>query len=100
MAENVITDNTPTPWLVVLETPVHVILPSSSVFDTVSIALEQEINDAAEPVLDVSDVAIAYTAAKDDSLNFQVGDIIRLNPSSAGASTNVPWKVSGVQIRR
>lgn len=100
MASSTITSNDPTNWLIVRETPVHIAL--NGTFDGASIALEQDLlrDDNESPVLDVNDAAIVYTANKDDSLSFNVGDRIRLNPTSGGGSLSVKWNIAGAGIDR
>lgn len=98
MAENAITANTPTAWMIVHETPVHVALAGT--FDSASVALEQTINGTTYPVLDVDQVAVAYTAAIDDPLNLNVGDRIRLSPTGGGGSMAIDWKIAGASISR
>jgi hypothetical protein len=97
MAYGAITANTATSWLTVSETPTHIALGGT--FDSASIALEQEINGTAYPVLDVNDTAITYTAAIDDPLNLNKGDRIRLNPTGGGVSLDVDWSIAGAGTR-
>jgi len=100
MASNTITTNEPANWLIVHETPVHIAL--DGVFDGASIALEQDIlRDGNESsVLDADDTAITYVNNKDDSLNFNTGDRIRLNPAGGGVSLSVKWNIAGASIDR
>lgn len=95
MSSFVITADGPSDWHTVNETPVHLAVATSAVFDGATVALEQDIAGTEEPLLDENDTAITYTAAIDEALLLNVGDRIRFNTSGAGGSTNVPVKLAG-----
>jgi len=93
MASNRFTTNTPSPFLVVSDTQVHIAL--AGVFDSVSIALEQEINGTTYPVRDSVGAVIVYTVATDAFFDFTKGDLIRLTPTGGLGSLAVDWNVAG-----
>lgn len=98
MAANKFVTNVASPFLVVNESPVHIAL--AGVFDSVSIALEQDINGTTYAVRDSGGAVIAYTAATDAFLNFNKGDLIRLTPTGGLGSLAVDWNVAGAGILR
>lgn len=98
MASNRFTTNVASDFLVVNETPVHIAL--AGVFDSVSIALEQDINGTTYPVRDNVGAVIAYTAATDAFIEFNKGDLIRLTPTGGLGSLSVDWNVAGAGILR
>lgn len=68
-------------------------------FDGATVAVEQEINGIAYPLLDQG-VAITFSAAADVRLNVVAGDKIRLNASGGGGSMSIDFNIAGAKLVR
>jgi hypothetical protein len=93
MAEGTLTEDASTSWYL-LKGPGPVHVSGKGAFGSGTIAVEEFVSGQVYASLDATASAIEKTAAFNQVMEFQEGDVIRLTLSGS-SSPNLRWKMSG-----